>query len=274
MKAISKILVGVELPEPNRASLDEAVLLARSLGAEVTLLHALSERGPCSDEVRARLDELEAELVAAGVRVGPSMFPRAAPAEAIGRAIVETRPDLVALGAAAKTTLDRLLLGSTAEEVVRTAPVPVWLTRTFGRHAAIRSIACAVDASAPAREALASAVFLARLFVAKLLLVSVVPPAEARGALKTTERAFRETLAGIDLHGVDHEVVLHVGPPAVGIAKVTAERRPDLLVLGAARRRGLARMVLGNTSEAVLRQVPCSVLTVPAVGATERPPLD
>lgn len=270
MKPIQRILVGVELTDPSRAVLEEAALLAGLLGAELQLLHAIPEDGPGAAglgvQARSQLDRLEAYLKEADIRVGTSLLPGGTPpAEALLRAIDAERPDLVVLGAGAKSRLDRLLLGATAERVVRSSPRPVWLARPFARHAAIKTIACAVDASAPAREALAAAVFLARTFVAELLLVSILPPPELPHRGGATEQGFRDAIASIDLHGVQHQVVLHVAKDAAdGIVEVLGQRRADLLVLGAARRSGLARAVLGNTSERVLRRVPCSVLTVPA----------
>lgn len=274
MKPIAKVLVGVEFTDAGRSALNEAQLLARMLGAEVVLLHALPDVGARDKDATAvvahaeRMLEKEAkDLEADEVRVArPFLLPVGkSPAEALLGAIVEVRPDLVVVGANAKSKVDRLLVGSTAERLVAESPRPLWLTRPGKDHGVMKRLVCAVDASEPAHEALAAAAFLARTFVAKLVTVSVVP--EGAGAKMSGDRAVRAALGRIDLHGIDHEVVIREGKPVSAIVEAVAEREADLLILGSARRTGVARLVHANTAEKVLRQVPCSVLTVPANAA-------
>lgn len=276
MKPIARILIGVEFTDAGQCALSEAAHLARLFGAQVVLLHSL----PAVD-VRARdasavvghaermVEKLAADLEATGVRVSrPFLLPAGkTPHDALLSALAEAQPDLVVLGAGTKTTMDRVLLGSTAERVVRESPTAVWLTRPGKAREQVKRIVCAVDASDPAREALATAAFLARTFVAALHTVSVLPPIESgsgRQARVEAERASREALARIDLHGIDHHVVLRHGKPAVELLEAVRELDADLLILGTARRTGVSRLVHGNTAEKVLRQVPCSLLVVPA----------
>ena len=54
------------------------------------------------------------------------------------------------------------------------------------------------------------------------------------------------------------------GSPAKTIASQARERGADLIVVGTHGRTGLARMLLGSTAEALLRQAPCQVLVVKA----------
>lgn len=54
------------------------------------------------------------------------------------------------------------------------------------------------------------------------------------------------------------------GSPAKTIASQARERSADLIVVGTHGRTGLARMLLGSTAEALLRQAPCKVLVVKA----------
>jgi universal stress protein E len=75
-------------------------------------------------------------------------------------------------------------------------------------------------------------------------------------------RAVDDLLA---LHGVPPEHVDFVqGAPADVIARTAADRRAELVVLGVLRRTQLEQALIGSTAEAVVAEVPCDVLLVPA----------
>ena len=59
------------------------------------------------------------------------------------------------------------------------------------------------------------------------------------------------------------QLVIRVSP-AKTIAKQARQRESNLIVVGTHGRTGLARMLLGSTAEALLRQAPCQVLVVKA----------
>jgi nucleotide-binding universal stress UspA family protein len=54
-----------------------------------------------------------------------------------------------------------------------------------------------------------------------------------------------------------------VGEPARSLEIVAAQDGADLVVVGTAGRGGLPRALLGSTAQAILRQAPTDVLTVP-----------
>lgn len=275
MHTISNILVGVDFSDAGSSALSEAALLARTFGARLTMLHALphlrrSERDAPALVAHAegQLDRLVADLVQDDVEVVRPyrLSIGEAALDALLAAVDEVGADLIVLGAGNKTTLDRVFVGSTAERVVREAPRPVWLTRPGLAHGKIKRIVCAVDASEPAREALATAAFLARTFVAELDTLAVLPGDGERA--EAASRGFHEALARIDLHGIDHRQVVRDGRVEDGIVQAIRDLGADLLTLGSARRRGLARLVQPNVAERVIREVPCSVLAVPAPEAS------
>jgi nucleotide-binding universal stress UspA family protein len=61
---------------------------------------------------------------------------------------------------------------------------------------------------------------------------------------------------------VEQEIVVAEGRPAEAILAQIRERAIDLAVLGSRRRGSFKRLLLGSTSEQVLREAPCSVLIV------------
>lgn len=65
----------------------------------------------------------------------------------------------------------------------------------------------------------------------------------------------------------DDQTVLLYGPAAYSLLDALAGDTPDLLVVGALRRGGLHRLLMGSTVERLIGEAPCDVLVVPAGAA-------
>lgn len=78
---------------------------------------------------------------------------------------------------------------------------------------------------------------------------------EARQDLERAIAPFRAQIAPGGVHLVK-------GDPRVVIADFATSHRIDLLVVGTVARSGVAGRIIGNTAEAMLRQLPCSMLVV------------
>lgn len=142
-----RILVGVDGSAASQRGLAEAVRLARQGGAELRIVHVLGELALMAGVPEAAyLDAVLAEArrggeqVVAKARAAAEAAGVAAEAElveTVGRSIgdvlanevVRWRADLVVLGTHGRRGLRRMVLGSDAESVVRTSPVPVLLVR-------------------------------------------------------------------------------------------------------------------------------------------------
>ncbi len=121
----------------------EAMRLARLLGADLLLLHVVEDIALAADLPLPELDRVyeaqaawadrelaarAAEAAAAGIPTR-TMVLRGAPAPAVVRAAEENRATLIVMGTRGRGGVRRLLLGSVAERVVRTAPCPVLTVR-------------------------------------------------------------------------------------------------------------------------------------------------
>lgn len=60
-----------------------------------------------------------------------------------------------------------------------------------------------------------------------------------------------------------HEMVVPTGSPGAEIRRVAAELSSDLLVMATAGRAGILDSLVGSTTERVVRDAPCPVLTIP-----------
>lgn len=143
------------------------------------------------------------------------------------------------------------LLGSTAESVTRKCPRPVFVsTKKFQE---LRRPLLAYDGSQRASVAMESAAeFCARL---KLPLALLYVAKEEKGAPRVLEEA-QSYLGAYDLE-VRYELAR--GYPEQRIIEYLSNFGYDVLFIGAYGHRRIIEMVLGSTTEYVLRNSPCPV---------------
>jgi len=150
MGAYRKILVAVDGSPASSKGLREAIRLARAEGAKLFIMHVVDEFqafaamdglvGLPGADLLSALREGGKRILAKAVGIalkqkikpkgilremlsGPAAYP-------IVREARKLRADLIVLGTHGRRGVRRLVLGSDAEQVVRTASVPVLLVRT------------------------------------------------------------------------------------------------------------------------------------------------
>ena len=122
----TRILVPMDLSEPAVEALRLAASIAMRVGARLTILHVDTSPFPGDEHPEGVHRTVAAEVPSSvGVEV---VFESGEPAECINRIAVEGEHDLVVMGTHGKTGLERVILGSVAETVVRTCEVPVLVT--------------------------------------------------------------------------------------------------------------------------------------------------
>lgn len=124
----TRILVPVDFSEPSVEALGLAVTIAMRTGARLTLLNVDSDTLP--QDMNARLGSLH-RLVARDVPTSVHfeiITDTGNAAERINFHAQSGHHDLVVMGTHGKTGIERVILGSVAETVVRTCPVPVLVT--------------------------------------------------------------------------------------------------------------------------------------------------
>lgn len=303
--AYRKILVGIDLHQgdrvageelgpASRTALTEAVDLALHSGGTITFCTALNISAQTAtlinqdpqnllktveDFAAAALDKVVAEATAKGVtadkviRFGP-------PGEELAKLAHEGHYDLVIVGTGIRSKTSRLLFGSTAQNVMRTAPCAVWVVKP-GITTEIREIAVATDLTESNRPAMTAAVKLARALDAKLFVIHAVESAElssllvagvspetinqAHAKLKEDATALlHQHLTATDYRTLAHGVKVELlnGPPDDVIPQFVIDNGIDVLVMGTHARSGISRLVLGNTAERILPSVQCSVMAV------------
>lgn len=144
---MKKIVVGTDFSELATAAVRFAANLAVKTGAELIVVYADTFEPPLEftatetshlietlegskRQARAELARYVVETIPAGVE-WRALVVDAFPAAAINEVAQSEHADLIAVGTHGRTGLKRLILGSVAEEVMRTAKVPVVTVRTL-----------------------------------------------------------------------------------------------------------------------------------------------
>ena len=127
-----RILYATDLPEANLPGLHYCADLARTLGAHLTLLHVMAPLGTPTFEDEAetharRMGELHKAIEREhGGDLGVATeVVQGTPHREILKFAETMNADLIAINLQSKGLLERALLGSTAERVIRSAKIPV-----------------------------------------------------------------------------------------------------------------------------------------------------
>jgi nucleotide-binding universal stress UspA family protein len=187
--------------------------------------------------------------------------------------------DLIVMGTHGRRGVKRVLFGSVAEEVLRSASCPVLTARTEEEEehgsapASVERLVVPIDFSDASRSALQYAVRLANIYDAPLTLVHVVElpkiptvyevefsdlsPEEIAAQVRTELEEWGRSVAG---EGVDISTVVESGDPVPTLLD-RASTPNDLLVMATHGLSGVKRRVLGSIAEGVLRRAPGPVIT-------------
>jgi universal stress protein A len=134
---LQNILVPVDFSDCSKKALQYAVAFAKQFGAELNLLYVeepypiISDLGPVDVQ---SLHDTEGELKALRNAVGNAVPATASvrtgiPHLVIAEAARDLKVDLIIISTHGRKGLQRMLLGSTTEKVVRHAPCPVLIVR-------------------------------------------------------------------------------------------------------------------------------------------------
>lgn len=190
--------------------------------------------------------------------------------------------DLIVMGSHGRTGLGRVLIGSVAERVVRSAPCPVMVVPPHDVVApstvSFKHIVCPVDFSESSLAALEWALSLAEEADAQLSLLHVIEvPPELRVSSVVTDREIDELHASVAADSLTHmrtlvpdeaakycsvETVTSEGDAAHAILKSAADRAADLIVMGAQGHGAIDRWIFGSKTREVIAGAVCPVLTV------------
>jgi nucleotide-binding universal stress UspA family protein len=291
------IVVATDFSENASLALQRGMELARSRQARIVLAHVVSYRAFAGGSARlgllapdidqqireaslGHMRELEDRVREAGIEVAAEveMGPAAQTVAALAKRL---DAELVVVGTRGHSAFEHLLLGSTAEGIVRRADCPVLAVHPEDRAPLerLKTVVVPTDFSQDAEQAVAE---VARLFPqpgedARIVLVhsDYVPPmldrllgdagadavsfSELEAHVQKKLEPLAESLRG---RGMRIETLVRSGEPATLITEIAASSGADLIAMGTRGRSGLEHLVLGSTAERVVQYAGCPVLTV------------
>jgi len=285
MLHIDRVLFPTDRSEPAERAYVHALHLAAAHGAELHILHVTGEPRDSpqdltpltSQEVVTELN-LESGRPAEPARIVQKEISGDRPADVILRYAEEQGVDLVVMGTHGRGGVERMILGSVAERVVRQAPCPVMTVRSSGGMQ-VNRILVPVDFSDLSKAVIPVAEDLAELYDARVELLYVIDeedyPMENVPLLGPVhvspdelEKRIRKLMRNLEReygNGTEVTGTVIVGSPADSIIE-HAQEHADLIVMATHGRTGLKRIVLGSVAEKVVRQAPVPVFSVKSFG--------
>jgi nucleotide-binding universal stress UspA family protein len=202
------------------------------------------------------------------VREGP-------PAQQIATVAQQFSADRILLGTRSRGRLGKMLLGSVAEQVLRSVNLPV-ITVGPEAHLPVQSgyeervVLHATTLRETSRPSAVLACEMAAQLKAKLVLLHVLPPVDQ--LIHDGERSDIEAATKRQLEAMAAEtscpsrppieaIVLH-GNPFIEILAEAADRKASLIVLGATHRSAFQNLTRDHTVYRVLAHARCPVLTL------------
>lgn len=283
--------------------------IARSLvhsGDEVTFLHVIQPletagvllpksvpievitRG-IREDARQRLAQHVAEARMPGdVRVR-SIIVDGNPGEEIVHYASRPGVTMVVMETAGRGAAARMMIGSVADHVARSASVPVLLVRESseenGFSSNLKRIVVPLDGSRRARLAIPAAAQLSSQLDVPVHLISVIAVDKYAYALSagvslaaydelaaSDSRQLRTMLradeAELSSQGIEVSTAIYSGVVAQSIQD--ALRSGDLVVMVSHGRSGIRRWMLGSVAEQLIRKGPAPVMLIPAVDLADR----
>ena len=285
---ITHILCPTDFSEAAANALEHAVAIAGCYKARLTVLHVGMAAATESDVARLhRETAAAAELTEAAGGVLDVVVADGDPAQTIVSEAQQQPADLLVMGTHGLGGFQRFILGSVTEKVLRKAATPVLTVPPLAggtAHLPFQKMLCGIDFSPCSLSALQYARSLARESRAALIVVhslewpweeppapafDELPPAEATALQtyrRTRELQATERLVTLASTGAGAECrvacrVVH-GKAYAAVLRVAEEEHADLIVLGVGGRTGTDRAVFGSTTNQVVRQATCPVLTI------------
>ncbi len=277
--SFKNVLFLTDFSEASKAAMAYATGLARHYHAQLYCGHScdpviLTETAGTNilqeveDNSRAQLEKLVKET---GPKTIP-LFVRGSVATAVPGWINEHGIDLIIMGTHGRRGLQHLLLGSTAEAIVRSATCPVL---TVGPNVAIRpyhdfsveNILFPTDLGTHAEFGAQYALSIAQENCANVTFMHVITQEEAfqrdRHALVETTHQKLTRIAPPDAkEWCKPEFVVEVGDPVKELLAFAETERPDLIVLGLPEGKKFNGHFRSSVTYNLIAGAPCPVLTV------------
>jgi nucleotide-binding universal stress UspA family protein len=263
------ILVPTDLGTASKSALKYARFFHERFGSRVSVLHAehlelppyfsSGQFGELKREIkkltRAAIDYVRKESESTlgflpDVRVVEDM-----PVDAILKQSKENQFDWVLMGIHGHSSAERFWMGSVTERVLRNSSIPVLAVRKDPPEIPFQQILCPMSPSDTGRQALEYAARISKEMKAKLIVLHVVEQGEEPLTCPWVDEQIQKTCRVEELRS-------H-GNAARAIAEASNDLKPDLIVMGAERKRSRLGEMFSSTTTGVMQIAVAPLLVVP-----------
>lgn len=285
MKPIERIVVAVDLKNFSEEVLKASLAISEELHAKLSFIHVIRDAlfegslllPPKPDfirevekEAQSNLEGLIAHSTSSQAVASQTSIKIGSPDIEILRFARQQKAQLLIAGTRSLSGLQRFLLGSTAETLIRKSECPVWIVKTS--FDSPRKILILTDLSEASRAGFRLGIFFAKLFKASVKLVYVFSPIETpsyfrissyeqeikRGENEKEEfKNWAQEIANSKLEVIPEWLE---GKFQEEIDKLFSQEKFDLAVLSTHGKSGLFHKPLGSKAAHFVRHAPCSLL--------------
>lgn len=292
-----RILCATDLSDHSNSAVVQAIGMAKEFGASLIICHVIdlpmvTMHGAAFVYQEDQIEEMRSgaiqqirEVVADRALDWEAVVETGPVSSTLCRLAAERRVDLAIVSTHGRAGLKRLFLGSVTERLLRTIGCPLMVVTPPAkwRHMApqfkgfgFKQIMVGCDFSADSDRAVAFGFSLAQEFEAVIHLVHVVEPFVYRDAMlpeATKTEALTEVTTGCRQqlealvpdeahHWCRVELACEAGKPFQALTRYAQTHHIDLIVLGVRGHSLVETMLLGSTTDRVIRHVACPVLSV------------
>ena len=169
-----------------------------------------------------------------------------------------------------------------SEKLIRKSIKPAMIVKP-GKNIPPKKILCPVDYSESSERALNNAIKIARVFNSKLYIINVFEPLQESFSTRLNidynkenkkresenKEKFNQFLKNFNLSDLDHQVVSLSGKPDTVITDFARTNSIDIIFIGSTGKTYVQRLMLGSTTENVLRVLPASMIVTKAENLLE-----
>ena len=281
MQILEKILLATDFTKSNENAIESSIVMAKTFGSKIILLHVLpkdlgSEKAKLllDRAAKSELNKLRERMNSEGVETDEPILEYGDHLDRIIYTSERIDANMILIGAGEKSKKEAVKLGTTALKIIQKSDKPVMVIQS-GKYLDIKKIICPVDFSDESKRALDNAMIMARRFNAELIVLNVFDEAydgpltdlvewvdHSSDLLERQKERFNLFLADFNLKDINWKKKIKRGDFAKIILKMIAKENVDLMVIGTSGRKGLSKFFIGSVTEKVIREVPCSFVTL------------
>ena len=284
MPRLDHILFPTDFSDNADSVIRHAAFLARAYQSKLHILHVYDERDASTSasdlqrKVQSRADKVLGSDDASGVQVALAVRGGEAAAPEIVNYAADENIDLIVIGTHGRRGVRRAFMGSVTEEVVRTAPCPVYTVHRDEHHdpRLPKKVVVPVDFSDYGLMAMRAA----RRFVSdggRIVLFHAIEEYVPPGTYGLDYPSYPELTAESERYvyeemesmadsvfndEIDYRIEIRVGHAPMVIVDFAETSGADLIVMSTHGRTGIERVLLGSVAERVLRMAEIPTLIV------------